>query len=131
MGKEVVCLDTSVLIDYFRNKNKSNSYLFRLFDAHRSFGITSITAFEIFRGSNPSQLSFWNELFQNFEIYDFDFEAAKLGSEIDQNLKKKGKQIAIPDLFIASIAIKHNIPLATLNKKDFEKIDQLRLVVVK
>lgn len=128
MGKEVVCLDTSVLIDYFRKKNKSNSYLFKLLDTHSNFAITSITAFEILRGSTESQVSFWTELFKNFEIYEFDFESAKLASEIDQRLKKKGRQLAIPDLFIASIAIKHDVSLATLNKKDFEKIDLVRFV---
>lgn len=130
MGKEVICLDTSVLIDYFRKKNKSNSYLFKLLDTHSNFAITSITAFEILRGSTESQVSFWNELFSNFQTYEFDFESAKLASEIDQRLKKKGKQIAIPDLFIASITIKENIPLATLNRKDFERIDLVRFVVV-
>ncbi|GAA4461482.1 hypothetical protein GCM10023189_37000 [Nibrella saemangeumensis] len=43
-------------------------------------------------------------------------------------LKKKRKQIDLADLFIAATAVAHNLPIATLNKKHFERIDILQLV---
>lgn len=49
-------------------------------------------------------------------------------ANIDAVLKKKRKQIAIPDLFIAATAIHYNIPLVTLNKKHFDRVDKIQLV---
>ena len=46
----------------------------------------------------------------------------------NSTLKRKRKQIAIADLFIASTAIAYDLPIATLNKKHFERIDELQIV---
>lgn len=40
----------------------------------------------------------------------------------------KNKLIALPDSFIASISVFNDVPLATLNKKDFERVPSLQLV---
>jgi len=47
---------------------------------------------------------------------------------INSALKKKRKQIDIADLFIAATAVAHNLPLATLNEKHFNRIDILNIV---
>lgn len=62
MGKELICLDTSILIDYFRKKNKSNTILYKLLDNYE-FAISVITKFELLTGSNEKQKTFWNEIF--------------------------------------------------------------------
>jgi len=61
-------------------------------------------------------------------ILPFNAEVSIKAANIDAALKKKRKQIAIPDLFIAATAIFHNVPLATLNKKHFERIDELEVL---
>ena len=47
---------------------------------------------------------------------------------INSTLKKKRKQIDLADLFIAATAVAHNFPLATMNKKHFDRIDTLQLI---
>jgi predicted nucleic acid-binding protein len=48
--------------------------------------------------------------------------------QIYQRLKSAGNLIDLPDLFIAATAIAHELPLATLNTKHFERITELILV---
>lgn len=47
---------------------------------------------------------------------------------LNAELKKKRKQIDLADLFIAATAVAYNLPLVTLNKKHFDRIDTLQLI---
>ena len=61
MAKLLICLDTSVLIDYFRKENKSKTFFFKLAKDHR-FAISVLTKFEILVGSNEQQKEFWGRV---------------------------------------------------------------------
>jgi len=43
-------------------------------------------------------------------------------------LKAKNKLIDAPDILIAGTAMRNNLPLATLNRKHFERINGLEMV---
>lgn len=73
-------VDTSVLIDFYRKTDKSNS------------------------------------------------ASADIAVNINMNLKRKRKLIDIADLFIAATAIAYDLPLATLNRKHFERIEHLNII---
>ena len=128
MENSVVCLDTSVLIDYFRKKHKEKSYFYALLDQYESFAITSITEFEIRCGIDESQMKLWEEILSDIEVISFDSEASKLAATIDRELKRIRKQLDIADLFIAATAIRHDSLFATLNKKHFVRVERLRLI---
>jgi tRNA(fMet)-specific endonuclease VapC len=126
---EIVLLDTSVLIDYYRKKDKSKSYFFKLTDLYNSFAISSITYFEIYTGvSTDDQKLVWDAFFQEIIILPFDTETAKTAANLNVKLKRARKQIEMADLFIAATAISNNMACATLNKKHFERIENLNLV---
>lgn len=122
-------MDTSVLFDYFRKKKKENSFFLELMANYDFFEITSITAFEIKYGINPIQFEFWDSLLSAVKVLPFDNEAADIAVEIHQELKKINKQVALPDLFIASIALRFNRPLATLNRKHFGRIPDIDIII--
>jgi len=126
---EVILLDTSILIEYYRKKDKSKSTLFCLTNADSKFAVSAITLFEIYTGANHEQLIFWNDFFQEITIIPFDSEVAIKAADINKELKQIRKQIDAPDLFIAATAIKHNLPCATLNKKHFERVANLKLMI--
>ena len=128
MEREIVCLDTSILIDYFRKKNKEVTTFYKLTEHPYSFAVTTITIFEIYRGVTPIQKPFWDALFHQTEVISFDERSSKIAASLLQRLNLKNSQIALPDLFIASIAIHKQIKLATLNRKHFEKIVELELL---
>ena len=93
MEKRIVCLDTSVLLDFFRKKNRSKTFLNQLLDQFDQFEISSITEFEIQYGINENQSEFWDQLFDNINVLPFDSESAKKAVEIHKSLKKINKQI--------------------------------------
>jgi predicted nucleic acid-binding protein len=129
MEKEIVLLDTSLLIEYFRKTDKSNSFLYALSESgHYKFAVSSITKFEIYVGSNQQQQKFWDTFFGSLRILPFDGTTAIIAADLNTELKNKRKQIAMPDLFIAATAIQANLKMATQNKKHFERITALELI---
>ncbi len=58
MENELIMLDTSVLIDYFRKTNKENSLLFKISGPFTQFSVSIITEFEILIGCNDKQQNF-------------------------------------------------------------------------
>ncbi len=128
MEEKIVLADTSILIDLFRKTDKANSTLIALVKQGYGFCISAITEYEIYTGAALGQIDFWNKFLQKTEVLPFDKAVAKVAVEINKDLKRKRKLIAIPDLFIAATAVENNLPFATLNKKHFERVDGLAII---
>jgi tRNA(fMet)-specific endonuclease VapC len=128
MENKIVLLDTSILIDFYRKKDKSKSSLYKLSQTNLSFAVSVITQYEIYTGAPSSQIEFWDNFFLNLTILPFDTDATKVAVILNADLKKASKLIDIPDLFIAATAISNNLPCATLNRKHFERIEKLELI---
>lgn len=62
MAEEVILVDTSVLIDYFRKTDKSKTRLGALALAGHPLCISLITEYEVSVGANADQLPFWSAL---------------------------------------------------------------------
>ena len=128
MAKKIVLADTSLLIDFFRKSDKSNSKLISLVKEGYIFCICVITEYEIYSGATNQQLSYWQDFLEKIEVIHLDQSAVKQAVIINNKLKAKRKQIDLADLFIAAIAVSNHLPIATLNKKHFERVEDLILV---
>ncbi len=128
MENTVILLDTSVLIDLFRRKVKENSYFYQLSNNYQVFAVSTITRFEIFVGQRDIQNEFWNNFYENVKILDFDDNCAKAAADIVKQLKSTNQMIEIADILIGATAIAYNLPLATLNKNHFIRIENIQLV---
>jgi len=128
MADKIILVDTSILIDYYRKTNKEKSVWINLVRKNYSFAISAVTKYEIYSGATAGQIAFWDSIFQTITILPFDEISVDTAVSINNALKKKRKQIDLADLFIASTAVANNLPLATLNKKHFNRIDTLHLI---
>jgi tRNA(fMet)-specific endonuclease VapC len=128
MADKIILVDTSILIDYYRKTDKEKSVWISLVRQEYSFAISAVTKYEIYSGATSSQLTFWDSVLQAIAVIPFDEISVDVAITINNALKKKRKQIDIADLFIAATAIAHNLQLATLNKKHFERIDTLKIL---
>ena len=119
-----VCLDTNIPIEIIRGSPQF-AHLREKY-ARQTPVIASITVFELLmRRTNLAEV----EVFiANSDILYFDEKSARIASSIAKHLKEKGIVIPAHDLFIAATAISNNCELLTLNKKDFEHIEGLKLV---
>ena len=128
MENKVVILDTSVLIDYFRKKDKEKTFFVHLTNKFLESCISSIAEFEIYVGATSTQLAFWKSILQEMNVLPFDSKAAHEAVSILHQHKQKRKTIDKADLFIAAISLANSLPIATLNRKHFEHIDGLTLI---
>ncbi len=128
MEKQVICLDTSILIDYFRKVNKTKSFFYELTKEYDFFAVSAITEYEIYCGSNAEQDLYWDDFFNKIVSLPYNSEANRITTKIERELKRKNKTIDKPDIMIAGTAIANNMRLATLNVKHFERIEGLELI---
>ena len=128
MAEKLILADTSLLIDFFRKSDKSKTQLISLIKEGYKFCICVITEYEIYSGATNEQLDYWREFLNKIDVIPLDSPAIIHAIEINSTLKTKRKQIDLADLFIAAIAVSNGLPIATLNKKHFERVDNLELV---
>ncbi len=127
MDKELICLDTSILIEYYKKKNKSKTKFVQL-SKNYSFAISVIVKFEILSGINKNQQEFWEQVFKKLQIFSLHETDIEIAAHILRNLKKRNKIIGLKDILIASSAIANGLPLSTLNLKDFIRIEDLKII---
>lgn len=123
---EMICLDSSVLIEYYRKTRKEDSFLFQL-AANYGFKIPAIVKYEVFKGDKKKD-PLWDTVLKDIEILSFDNESSEIAAQIYLDLKAKGQLIPTDDILIAATAIRNEMKLATLNKKDFNRIDGLQIL---
>ena len=122
-----VLIDTSVVIDHFRKKNKQKSLLYELAKENILF-LSAISKFEFLVGAKRTQIRQTKEIIGGFYILSFNSHVADVASDIAKKLRTKNKIIEFRDIFIAATAIANDMPLSTLNIKHFERIDALELI---
>ncbi|MCG2692161.1 type II toxin-antitoxin system VapC family toxin [Microgenomates group bacterium] len=127
MNKQGVLLDTSVLIDFLRQKQKRNTWFYALAKQGQPLAASIITHTELFAG-----VSVWEKskarkeleaIFSGISLILLNQEVSILAGKI----RAKNKTDLI-DAIIAATAVSEKITLATLNPKHFKKISGLRLV---
>ena len=123
---EIICLDTGVLIEFYRSKLKYKTFLFKLAQEYQ-FAVPAIVKYEVLRGDKKNDV-FWISFFDKSKVLSFDDKCSQIASTIYKDLKQKNKLIGTDDILIASTAIRNNYRLATLNKKDFSRISDLDLI---
>jgi len=128
MDEEIIFLDTSVLIDYFRKTKKENSFLYQLSKTYTRFAVSIITKFEILIGSNESQQGFWDDFFERVEVVNYTEQENHKAIEIHKKLKTTGQLIGFADLLIGATALSQGVKIATLNESHFSRIDGLEIL---
>ncbi|WP_018621458.1 type II toxin-antitoxin system VapC family toxin [Spirosoma luteum] len=128
MADKIILVDTSILIDYYRKTDKEKSVWISLVRQSYSFAVSTVTKYEIYAGATTSQLTFWDTVFQAITVIPLDELSVDTAVILNSALKRKRKQIDLADLFIAATAVAHNLSLVTLNRKHFDRIDNLNVL---
>lgn len=124
---EDILIDTDVIIEYLRSKEKSSTELIKLLQEHRIF-ISSISEFELYLGARTDRHHNDLELiFSEGEVIPFGFGYGKIAANIWKKLESTHQHLEIEDIFIASRAIHNDMWLLTFNEKHFKGIDDLKL----
>lgn len=117
----MIVLDTSVLIDYFKGKNKSFEFV-----DNSGATTTVVTYHEILSGIKHRKAKKEEILFRRFfsdiKILDLDLKAVEESSEIMARLLSLGKIVNVLDVLIAGIAITNGADKIVSRDRDFLEI---------
>jgi predicted nucleic acid-binding protein len=126
MAKEqIVLCDTSVIIDYYNGNKLIIEELDRI--GFKNIAISFVVYGEAICGAlNKQDFQKWIKFLDKFIIINMNEEIAINSSEL---LKKYvlSHKLHFADAMIASTALYYQLPLFTLNKKDFRFIDNIEL----
>ncbi len=119
-------VDSSVLIDFLRNRNLRRELLPRLLDAGYLLSTTAINIGEVYSGAWPAELMRTVALLDTFHCYPIDTTIGREGGLLRSEYARRGVSLSLSDCLIAAVALKQNLPLFTDNAKDFP-MPQLQL----
>ena len=127
MNEAGVLLDTSVVIDFLRQKDKKSTWFYFLAKTENKLAISILTHTELYSGKqiwkNLKARNELKDLLSNMGILSLNQSTSELGGKFRSKI-----QIDLADAVIAATAIENKLPLATFNRKHFGKIAGLRLV---
>ncbi|MCL5935581.1 MAG: type II toxin-antitoxin system VapC family toxin [Bacillota bacterium] len=111
-------LDTTCLINILRNNQETLKFCINLSDEY-PLASCPITVAEIFSGLRPGEIERVNELLEATEYYPVSYYTARQAGLLRHSYAKKGINLSMTDLLIASVAIKHSLILVTKNVRHF------------
>jgi len=122
----VILVDTDVIIDFLRSKDKKTTTFHKLFiDSSNEAVISFVTKIELLVGmdsEDPAKKNIIKKLLESVEILENNESFCEVAGKILRHYS-----ISFQDALIASHSMVTNIPLLTRNKQDFAKIAGVRL----
>jgi predicted nucleic acid-binding protein len=112
-------LDTSILIDVLRLRNRRNEWLAELVRGGHTLSTTTLNIAEIYAGMRSSEEGRTEALLGGLEVYELGGQSARLAGRLKNTWKGKGHSLTLADTIVAAIAIERDCALLTDNRKDF------------
>lgn len=130
-----IILDSTEIIALERNRGAIDELIAGREDD--PFGISVVTVAELLHGVERADTetrrlrrqAFVEKVIELFPIVPFDVAVARIYARIWASLVRKGHTVGAHDLIIAATAISLDYTVVTANRRDFEKIEGLRLEV--
>ncbi len=118
-----VLVDTSVLIDVLRGVPAARSYLWGLGAPPTC---SEITRAEVLRGMRAAERRATDRLLAALRWAPVDEPVSRRAGELGRRYRSSHAGLGIADLLIAATADTHELPLATLNVRDFPMFPNLK-----
>ncbi len=130
----MVGVDTTFLIDLFRNDEKAIGVLEELSKSGERIATTVINMAELYRGAflhskTDEKIAEIEELKDLLIVLDMRIENAKYYGKIYAELKNKGRMAKDRDILIASIFLSSGErKIITRDKKHFNEIEEIEVI---
>lgn len=112
-------LDTSVLIDVLRVRNRRRELLAALVRANHTLATTILNIAELYSGMRPGEEAQTEAFLGGLHCLSLTANAARLAGKLKFEFAQKGRTLALADTIVAAIAIENRCQLLTDNRKDF------------
>lgn len=123
-------LDTNTCSAYMRRPGKLAHRFLQFAD---QLAIPTIVLAELYAGAykhpDPTRLlALIDDLVSEMTMLDFNSECAEEFGRVRGQLLQQGVSVSTVDLFIAAVALAHDLTLVTHDIKDFQNVPDLQLV---
>ncbi len=125
MATQLVLCDTNVLIEFYKNNSSVVDNLKKI--GQSNIALSVVTTAELIYGAlNKKELQQILTDLGHLTSLDIDSDICRIFLQLmtDYSLSHN---LTLPDALIAATALHHEIPLYTLNVKDFKYIPDLKL----
>src|SRR5256712_13307439 len=102
-----ILLDTSVLIDVLRLRNRRRELLLELGQAGHTLGTSAINGAELYAGMRPWEEQHTDVLVATLDCYELSKTTGRIAVTLNGQWAKKGRTLAFPDTIIDAIALQH------------------------
>jgi len=120
--------DTGIFIEHLRAKDKLSTTLYKIADSAEIF-LSAVTLYELHIGATtPKKKEDVTVITESFTILPFTDDVARKAAVIYHVLRTRNQMIEFRDIFIAATCLVHDLPIVTLNKKHFKRIDDLKML---
>ena len=114
-----ILLDTSLLIDVLRRRNRRREALAALVRAHESLATTTLNVAELYAGMRAGEEAPTEALLDGLQCFDVTGSTARLGGKLKNQWSERGHTLSLADALIAAIAIEERCALLTDNRRHF------------
>jgi tRNA(fMet)-specific endonuclease VapC len=126
-----LCLDTSLLIGYLREREPEAS-LVEFHIQQSDCCVTAMTVYELLFGAERSGRKDGSEreraLLDALTVLPFDDGCARRAAKLHAQLIRQNADVGIKDVLIAATCLETRIPLLTANARHFRRVPGLELV---
>ena len=121
-----ILADTTVWIEFFRLQSKIGNKL-ELLIKEGSIWLCGIVIFELLQGiKSAKEKSVILETLSDFSYIEMSQSIWQKAAELSASIKKQRINLPLSDIFIAALAIEHNLSIFTLDKH-FKQIPGVNL----
>jgi predicted nucleic acid-binding protein len=131
MNGRRILIDTSVWIDYFKNKSSDIADKVDKMLTVDDVYVPKIVIAELIQGAKSErEVAVIEEFVDAFHIVDQGEDTWIKAGKLSYSLKKKGRNINLSDCYIAVIAQEHDCHIFTLDKhfEEIQKFADIRLI---
>ncbi|NJR63336.1 MAG: type II toxin-antitoxin system VapC family toxin [Cyanobacteria bacterium CRU_2_1] len=127
----LVLIDTDIASFIFKGSDYAAPYLPLL--SGQELSLSFMTVAELFQWAilrqwGDRRLAQLEQYLANYVIIPVDQPLCREWAQIRADRQNMGRVISPQDAWIAATAIRHNLPLITHNRKDFQEIPNLQLI---
>ena len=126
MRDKAVLADTTVWIEFFRLRSETGDTVEHLIRENSVYSC-GIVLFELMQGvKSDSEKKIILDILSDLPYVEMTTSLWQRAGELSASLKRKGLSLPLSDIFIATLAIEHNLQIFTLDKH-FEQIPGIEL----
>jgi predicted nucleic acid-binding protein len=114
-----ILLDTSVILDHLNGRYGRTEFLDRLIDQGHVLACCAVNLTEVYAGLRPGEETKTDAFLDSLEFLTVTPAIARHAGLLRRDWRKAGQTLSYTDVTIAAVALSHQVPLLTDNKKHF------------